>query len=1445
MAIFRPTRFNVWDTGEVGLSVLGLRYGGGKTQTSSSQVSIPPEVLARYNSVNAKAEDVSKTPFQTYSTDPNAFVAPLSATQQAGIVGTNQYSSAAQPFYQQASDMTQAAAGATGKSMGMEQGAMGMTQSALNPAYANTGVGMTMAGSQAVNPTALDANSINKYLNPYTQDVANTTGKELQNQYDQAQSGQLGNAINNGAFGGDRAGIAAANLQNQEALAYGATMAPIYQQGYTTALSTAEKQQGVGLAAGQANQQRLQTGGQQVANIGNAQQGLNLNQAGQFGTQSTAYGNLANQYGALGNQMGNIGAGAQSAGLAGAQAQLTAGQAQQQTEQAGLSALYNQFLQQQSYPFQTTQFLANIAEGTGALSGSTTTSTSPQSFFSDERLKEDIKEVGKLKSGEKIVQFRYKGSPHKQVGLIAQDVEKHHPEAVGLAGGYKTVDYGKVFDHAARASKASGGGLVGPESARMGFSGGGLSPNSAAEGGFSLDPSYLSAMEQSYANAPWGGVGAIVGGSPYGGKSHVPPSSGGTHAQLAVAQPPKPSSGNTLQDASKGLGQVVGLAKEGQSFKDKYFPPSSGGAVANTAPAANNNTPPSASGLAGGTPTPPEKPADVTAAQTHDPEPSDTTNSITVPANAGPGSHALNDAHTYDNSALASLDNPDDLSQMFSDTQLMARGGLIGGHGHARSGAHRSSGASVLSAENLRPGLAGGGQPSFNQPTDATSQDQSDGGDIPGESGTGMKGFDIPDDRPNNKLAVADPPSSKGGGSGLGDVAAIAGDAAKIIPFFLARGGLAGGRHGYADGGLPTDGTDAPPSDSPSSWDKIKGGLGALFSTGDPVTGRPVKEYEAVDNPDATAFDPNPSSRNPINREKSDYTADGPGSGPDDPSAIARGKGLAGASEPVSSYRPEDSASTAGPYDVPLPPRRPSGLGEERAATGVAPPSAKGGDFSAYAASPPKSSGIAPPGAAPASGGAPASAGGSSGLSAQDMGMRAEAPGQDAGGPMGWVSKNQDWLVPLLHGIGTMASSNSRYLGSAILQGIGGAADSYEQTQNQMQGRQLNDPIVTQRNIETTGSLYEQYARIVEMAKNNHTIPPTFEEFKNGVMSRNAQTVTSGSSPQSQSSSPGGTMAAPANPANAGQQIAGGNFRYDDDEMRHGTVVRDGKVVPLANDAAYLQAFLAENKKKATMFPQLAGSVQFAEDQLNRVSAGRTYDASGNLTTLAGAAPFAAQQAGIAGNAANVENFTKAKSEVASNFPNLLQNLRDMGKAYGSYHSGTFGPLTAEAAKALSYFGLSGSMLNDPNAHDVAAKTAARSIVESLKQLPGGAPAAELGALSEFAAHPDQKLQPEAVRSILLRGMSALERQNDLYSKYDPRVDGPDVAAYMNKFNSNPNTSYDAYMKRANKEVPWLEGMAPAHVRTRAEVKELPPNAPFIAPDGELRYNYRGGHGGG
>lgn len=463
---------------------------------------MPPEVLAQYNSVNARADQAAQTPFQTYN---GQFVAPVNAEQSAGIANTNAYANSAQPYYSQA---------ATG---------LGAAQAATNPVNAAAEAGTVNSSSP------LTGQQIDSYLSPYLSTVMGSTSQLLSQQNEQAQAGQLGNAITSGAFGGDRTGIAAANLNQQNQLASANILSGIANQGYQSALSTAQGQQQIGLA-----------GANQLAQIG-----------------STAYGEGAN----TASEMGQLGSGAQSAGLQGAQAQIGAGTVQQQTQQAQDTAQYQQFLQQQSYPFQVAQFLANIAEGTGALSGSTTTTTQPGGFFSDERLKEDMEPIGKTFDGQPIYRYKMKGDSRERIGLSAQDVEKKHPEAVGLAGGFKYVDYGRATEEAANRSHFYEGGVV-PFRRVARADGGGLD-------------GVLEAQRNMY-------------GQQGGSSQRNIPSQGASH-QLAVAQgtpQPGPSGSNKVS-------QSIGLGKD--AYKTyKYF---NKPAATPTTPA---GAPSSSTGLAGG-----------------------------------------------------------------------------------------------------------------------------------------------------------------------------------------------------------------------------------------------------------------------------------------------------------------------------------------------------------------------------------------------------------------------------------------------------------------------------------------------------------------------------------------------------------------------------------------------------------------------------------------------------------------------------------------------------------------------------------------------------------------------------------------------------------------------------------------------------------------------------
>ena len=525
LAFRRNDEFNFGDKAKRGLPA-GVHlefYGGGKGGSSTQSVSIPPEVMARYNAVNARAENVAATPFTPYSNDPNAFVADLTSSQKAGISNINALQGAATPDVQegqglqrqgiqtattgqnQANAIDQAALQgisqaqqqgtaynqAAGKNIfnamdsaapymnqmgqltqqGLGQGqqylggATDLTRQAIatGQQYANqaqpyyTGAlqaaqpmnyaaqNYLQQGTQAVNPNALD---YSQYMNPFMGNVVQAQQALQAQENAQQRSAMQGKAIQSGAFGGDRAGIEQANLARQQSLANQATLANLLQSGYGQAQAMAQQQQGVGLGAAQANRAAQQQAAAQAAALGQQQYAQNLglgqglaalgqqqygqalgtgaqiNQLGQAGFQQNLgagaqlgqlgqnlyaqnigqgqaiqglgnqqftqglqgsqaaagigqniFGNAAQTAGitqAGGMNIGNLGLQNQAAQIAAAQAQMAAGQQQQQTQQAGKTALYNQYLQQQGYPFQTAQFLANIAEGTGALSGSTT-----------------------------------------------------------------------------------------------------------------------------------------------------------------------------------------------------------------------------------------------------------------------------------------------------------------------------------------------------------------------------------------------------------------------------------------------------------------------------------------------------------------------------------------------------------------------------------------------------------------------------------------------------------------------------------------------------------------------------------------------------------------------------------------------------------------------------------------------------------------------------------------------------------------------------------------------------------------------------------------------------------------------------------------------------------------------------------------------------------------
>jgi hypothetical protein len=169
----------------------------------------------------------------------------------------------------------------------------------------------------------ITAGQIQNYENPFTQGVVNATEAQFANQNAQQLQNVRGNAIAQDALGGNREAIAEAELANQQQLAQAPVIAGLESQGYQTGLNTALTEQ-----------QALASG---------------------------AY------------SLGNLGVAGQGAALSGAGSQIQAGGLEQATQQALDQALYQQFINQQAYPFQSTHWLGGISRGVRSAMGGTST----------------------------------------------------------------------------------------------------------------------------------------------------------------------------------------------------------------------------------------------------------------------------------------------------------------------------------------------------------------------------------------------------------------------------------------------------------------------------------------------------------------------------------------------------------------------------------------------------------------------------------------------------------------------------------------------------------------------------------------------------------------------------------------------------------------------------------------------------------------------------------------------------------------------------------------------------------------------------------------------------------------------------------------------------------------------------------------------------------------
>jgi hypothetical protein len=318
-----------------------------------------------------------------------------------------------------------------------------------------------------VNPSLWGKGAADRYMNPYTQKVINSTLRTMRDENTRGRLADQARATASSAFGGGRHGVVDAMREDNYMENVADTVGQLQDQAYTNAqqMFTSDMNR-----QDQADMFNVNSGFQadtfnkgmdlEEANANNTfgLQGFNANRD-QFnqdkGRDLAAAGGLASlaqtdRY-LTNDHMNTL---------------LNVGGMQQRWGQQNLDMKYGDFLRQQQWPYAQLGWLGSMETGQpmDPMALATRTQTSPvqepdrfgqalgagtsilgilgaAGVFSDRRVKENIRKVGKLDNGLPVYSYRYKDGGPVHIGLMADEVEKVNPDAVGEVGGLQTVRY--------------------------------------------------------------------------------------------------------------------------------------------------------------------------------------------------------------------------------------------------------------------------------------------------------------------------------------------------------------------------------------------------------------------------------------------------------------------------------------------------------------------------------------------------------------------------------------------------------------------------------------------------------------------------------------------------------------------------------------------------------------------------------------------------------------------------------------------------------------------------------------------------------------------------------------------------------------------------------------------------------------------------------------------
>lgn len=422
-----------------------------KTQTTTESTQVPPYVQAAQQNLYQTGQTLA-APF---TSDASAFgVAGFNPDQETGF----------ELMRQDAQDAYTATP---------EQVTLSTTRpSTVIPNFYNMAPA-AQAEFAAGTAEQLGAGDIAQFMNPYTDQVIDTTLGDMTRQFDETSAAARARLAAGGAFGGSRQAVMESALARDFGDTVARTTAGLRHQGFKTAAdlgsTNAKMRQQTGLQNTQLdNQMRTWNAG-----AVNAREAANIDAANKFALANAAaenamregHANRELQAATLNNTIAND---ALARRQATSRALLGAGTLQQGTAQQALNL-----------PKDWLQTLASITPGN---TGSSTTKTSPSTtpstlqqilggglalaglgtgggatlggsllsgLFSDEREKTDVKKLGRdPRTGVEMAAYRYKGDPKSYPKVVgpasAQQIERMMPGATREISGRKVVKPGAL-----------------------------------------------------------------------------------------------------------------------------------------------------------------------------------------------------------------------------------------------------------------------------------------------------------------------------------------------------------------------------------------------------------------------------------------------------------------------------------------------------------------------------------------------------------------------------------------------------------------------------------------------------------------------------------------------------------------------------------------------------------------------------------------------------------------------------------------------------------------------------------------------------------------------------------------------------------------------------------------------------------------------------------------